>query len=514
MPTVLKLQDIPEASLTRFAQRIALYLAPGDTLALEGELGAGKTTFARALIRALTDDARLEVVSPTFTLAQTYAAARFPVAHYDLYRLRSVDELDELGLDAALNNGIAILEWPGKAAGRLPENRFTLTILESEAAELRTVLLDASERLLPRAERLATVHCFLAHAGWTLNNSTICYLQGDASARRYARLRKDSGERAILMDSPRQGDGPPVRDGKPYSRIAHLAEDVLPFYAMSAALRSSGFSAPEIYSHDIDNGLLLLEDFGDAVFNAEVTRGANQNALWRRGIDTLAALRRAGLSQLLPLSDVSAYRIPDFDLPALMIECELLPDWYWPLLYGAPPPAEVRQDFISAWTSIAGRVLSQPKGLMLRDYHSPNLIALPDRTTPRDTGIIDFQDALLGPWAYDVVSLLQDARIDVAPDLERELMQDYIDTVKAADPEFSAAEFHFAYAALGAQRNTKILGIFARLAKRDGKRQYLAHIPRSWGYLDRSLSHPDLRDLKAWYDNYLPATSRGRTLNV
>lgn len=514
MANVLHLKDIPEPALARFAQSLALMLAPGDVVALEGDLGAGKTAFARALIRTLTGEPSLEVPSPTFTLIQSYAAPRFSIAHYDLYRLRTPDELDELGLDAALKSGIALVEWPGKAGTRLPEDRFILSFSEGEAADLRTLSLDATERVLPRAKRLAIIHDFLASQGWGGENSTLSYLQGDASARRYARLQMDTGERAILMDSPRQPDGPPIRDGKPYSRIARLAEDVRPFAAMASALQSSGFSTPHIYARNFENGLLLIEDFGDAVFGAEVSRGADQRALWQRGIRTLAALRNSTPAKDLVLPDGSSYQIPEFDLAALLIECELLVDWYWPLLDRAPVPAEARSDFIHLWSSVAARILSQPKGLMLRDYHSPNLIALPDRASPRDTGLIDFQDALQGPWAYDVVSLLQDARIDVPPDLEHDLFEEYVRLVAAADPGFDPSLFGFAYSALGAQRNTKILGIFARLAKRDGKHQYLAHIPRIWGYLERSLSHPDLRGLRAWYDTHLPANARRRTLNV
>ena len=151
---------------------------------------------------------------------------------------------------------------------------------------------------------------------------------------------------------------------------------------------------------------------------------------------------------------------------------------------------------------------------MLRDYHSPNLIALAERAAPRDTGIIDFQDALIGPEAYDLVSLLQDARLDVPATIESELLESYIAAAAAQEPAFDEALFRYTYAALGAQRNTKILGIFARLAKRDGKRQYLAHIPRIWGYLARDLAHPELHPLRAWYDTHLPPSIRGRALNA
>jgi hypothetical protein len=159
-------------------------------------------------------------------------------------------------------------------------------------------------------------------------------------------------------------------------------------------------------------------------------------------------------------------------------------------------------------------VLAQPKTWLLRDFHSPNLIALNDRKPPRDVGIIDFQDAMIGPAAYDLVSLLQDARVDVPEELEKPLFSQYVAAVSARDPAFDRAEFTFSYAALGAQRNTKILGIFVRLAMRDGKRQYLAHLPRIWGYLERDLQHDDLAPLRAWYDENLPRSLRAEALNI
>ncbi|MEQ1711202.1 MAG: phosphotransferase, partial [Hyphomicrobium sp.] len=140
------------------------------------------------------------------------------------------------------------------------------------------------------------------------------------------------------------------------------------------------------------------------------------------------------------------------------------------------------------------------------------LMWLPQRPGVANVGILDFQDAMTGPWAYDVVSLLQDARLDVAPDLEAHLFEHYCTAAASAEPGFDRDAFAFAYAALGAQRNTKILGIFARLARRDGKTQYLRHIPRIWGYLARDLRHPGLAGLAAWYDQYMPAADRARSL--
>jgi N-acetylmuramate 1-kinase len=514
MSTRLSIPDLDEPQLARLAQDVAFMLAPGDTLALVGDLGAGKTTFARALIRALTGDASLEVPSPTFTLVQTYAAPRFEVAHFDLYRLNEASELDELGLDAALKRGVAVIEWPERGGDLIAAERLSIALSEGAREDLRSARLEATGAFGTRLSRHREIRDFLHSADWGGGGTHLSYLQGDASPRRYARLRRKDGSRAVLMDSPRQPDGPPVRDGKPYSRIAHLAEDVRPFVAIAEALDASGFSTPKIFAHDLHRGLLLIEDFGDAVFGAEVTKGRNHMELWTRATDTLVGLRGHTPAAALPLPDGSTYQVPALDLGVLLIEAELLTDWYWPAAFGKPIDEAARQSFITAWTNTADRILASPRGWMLRDFHSPNLIALDGRAAPRDTGLIDFQDALIGPHAYDLVSLLQDARVDVPIEIERALLERYVTRVAAREDGFDASQFRFTYAALGAQRNTKILGIFARLAKRDGKRQYLAHIPRIWGYLARSLAHPDLTELRAWYDTHLPPQVRDRPLNV
>lgn len=514
MITVETFPNLTEGALRRLAQDVAFALKLGDLLALEGDLGAGKTTFARALIEALAQTRGMEIPSPTFTLVQSYEAPRFEIAHFDLYRLTSPDELHELGLDHALSRGIAIIEWPERAGDLLPRERFTLRLSETENADTRDVALSATPALAPRLQRLVEIRTFLDHEGWGAPDSHLSYLQGDASPRRYARTAEAHGDKAILMDSPKQPDGPPVRAGLPYSRIAFLAEDVRPFVAIAEVLRAKGFSAPRILAHDLEKGLLLIEDLGDGVFGREITHGADQRALWKRATETLVALRAYPPPQTMPLPDGSSYTLPPVTHGALRIETELLLDWYWPAVHGADVPEGIRASFNDLWEAVFTRLDAMPKGWLLRDFHSPNLIALDGRAPPHDVGIIDFQDALLGPHAYDLVSLLQDARIDVASTIESELLAHYVARVAAQDPDFNEAAFRYAYAALGAQRNTKILGIFTRLAKRDGKRQYLAHIPRIWGYLARDLAHAGLAPLAAWYESHFPAEGRARPLDI
>jgi hypothetical protein len=506
--------DLTEGDVSRLAQEIAFLLQPGDTLALEGDLGAGKSTFARALIRSVAGNPELEIPSPTFTLVQSYETTRFEIAHFDLYRLSDPAEIDELGLDAALARGVAIIEWPSRGEHRIPVDRLTLRFDEGAEIDRRNVLLGATADFASRLERFAETRRFLEQAGWSDASTSVRYLQGDASPRRYARLAKADGSRAILMDSPQRPDGPPIRDGRPYSAIAHLAENVRAFVAIDRTLAAAGLSVPHILAEDLNAGLLLIEDFGDRVLSTEVKNGGDQSALWTRGVDALVAVQSSPPPAHIPLSDGSVFKLPVADGGVLEIEAELLLDWYWPALRGTPPPQSARKEFNDLWKAAFGRVLSQPKTWLLRDFHSPNLIALDDRQSPRDIGIIDFQDAMIGPAAYDLISLLQDARVDVPETLEKQLLARYVAAMKVRNPEFDPAEFAFSYAALGAQRNTKILGIFARLAARDGKTQYLAHLPRIWGYLERDLAHDDLAPLGAWYEKNLPRNLRSEALNI
>jgi hypothetical protein len=192
----------------------------------------------------------------------------------------------------------------------------------------------------------------------------------------------------------------------------------------------------------------------------------------------------------------------------MQIEVELLLDWYWPVLHGERVSPEVRAEFLALWGEVFDRLQQEPPACVLRDFHSPNLLWLPDRSGLARVGIIDFQDAQRGSTGYDLASLLQDARVDVPEALEARLLEHYLREAAKADPAFDADTFKFAYAALGAQRNTKILGIFVRLSRRDGKAQYLTHLPRIWRYVERNLRNPRLAGLAAWYDRYFPAETR------
>ena len=511
-PGVWRLPNLDEAAMARIAQALALGLKAGDCVALHGDLGAGKTTFARALIRAFAGDDTVEVVSPTFSLVQTYDCGRGRIEHFDLYRLKGPEDVGEIGLGDEGAGVIRIIEWPDRLGSGHSGNRLDIVFSETGSGATRSLELIPAGTMVARLDRLRSIADFASRGGW--GDAAVAYLQGDASTRRYARLKRGS-ESAILMDSPRQPDGPVVRDGKPYSRIAHLAEDVMPFVAVDHALRSAGFSTPAVLAQDLNAGLLLIEDLGDRVYGREADGGDHQAELWTAAIDMLATLRQAGLPMTMPVvpGDPSAgiHTLAPLDATILDIEVALLPDWYWPEVHGSPIPADIRHEFEGAWQPVIAYLLAQTRGWILRDVHSPNLLWLPERQGVARVGVIDFQDAIAGPWAHDVMSLLQDARVDVPAELEARLLARYISQM-SGDPEFDEVSFKAAYAAYGALRATRLLGLFVRLLRRDHKPDYLRHIERNWGYLERNLQHPGLQRVASWYDRYFPAELRSRPI--
>jgi hypothetical protein len=322
--------------------------------------------------------------------------------------------------------------------------------------------------------RAAAADAFLAAAGWA--GAERRPLAGDASARSYVRLVRGR-DRAMLMDLP------------PASGLA-----VAPVLAVTAWLRGLGLSAPEIYAADAAAGLVLTEDLGDDLFARLAADPAREAELYAAAVDLLADLQAA--SPPAPTGDWSP---PPYDAALLMREMRLAPEWYLPAATGTETPADLAAEFDALVAPIVATALAAPPVPVYRDYHAENLIWLPDRAGHARVGLLDYQDLLTGHPAYDLVSLLADARRDVAPGLRAAMIARYLDRT-GRDPE----AFARAAAALGAQRNLKILGLFVRLARRDGKPGYLRLLPRVRAHLDRDLSHPDLAPLAAWAARRLP----------
>ncbi|MEJ2060649.1 MAG: phosphotransferase [Gammaproteobacteria bacterium] len=329
----------------------------------------------------------------------------------------------------------------------------------------------------PMPERLEALQRWLSERLRT-DDFELIPASADASFRRYFRARQ-ADKTWIAMDAPPDRERP---------------QD---FIAIAERLHALDLSAPRIEAAAPEQGFLLLEDLGDRTFTRALAEGHDEAALYRLATDTLIALQQRWRPDL-------ATGLPPYDETALLREASLLIDWYLPAVTGRPTGETTRQRFVSAWRSVLPGVDSLPRTLVLRDYHVDNLMVLPGRAGVAACGLLDFQDALLGSPAYDLVSLLRDARRDVPDALQKEMLARYL----AAFPSLDHDRFETAYWVLGAQRTTKIIGIFTRLAHRDGKPDYLRHMPRLWRLLGEELAHPMLEPVHAWYEEHLPATLR------
>lgn len=484
--------DLPdEAATAALAEDVAACLAAGDVVTLSGGLGAGKTTFARALLRALADDPGLEVPSPTFTLVQTYAAPRLSVAHFDLYRLSDPDELNEIGFFDAAADGAIVVEWPERAAGRMPPG--VLSIAFEIAGAGRRAVIAGGGLLAARLRRSRAARAFLDRAAWP--RATRRHLQGDASSRMFERV-VAGGRRAVLMDWP---PGSQLLEGD--TRAAYRARDVRAFLAVDDALRGVGISAPEIYAADIAAGFVVMEDLGD---DGIVVAGAPDADRYAVAVEALAHLHAERRPDTLSAPDGGIHRLPALDAAALSAEIGNYLGWYIPRATGRPLTEGARDAFVAIWSDLAGILAGAERNWVLFDVQSPNLFWLPERDGIARIGIVDFQDMFFGASAYDVASLCHDARVTVAAPLERSLRERYVALRRAADPAFDVHGFARAFAVAAASRATKNLGAFARLVE-SGRTSYIKHLPRTREYLARALANPVLSPLAVWYeDNLIP----------
>ena len=317
--------------------------------------------------------------------------------------------------------------------------------------------------------RDAVIEQFLASNGFALRDARP--LGQDASFRRYLRLRGG----AVLMDAP-----PP--------------EDVRPFLRIAEHISRIGLSAPRIIAADANSGLVIEEDLGDDLFSGVLTE-TTAEPLFDAAIDALIALHRAA-----PPAGLPAWGKTEMKQTAL----GTLFDWWWPAMHGAPSPQDAVTEVTDALNAVLDHVETGPSGFVHRDFFAGNLLWLPDRIGPRRAGIIDFQSGAIGHPAYDLVSLLQDARRDIPMALQQRAVARYL----VARPEFDPGTFHAAYAACAAQRHLRVACQWVRLAKRDFRPRYLAHGPRTWRLLTGALADPAVAPLATALDRWVPQELR------
>ena len=349
---------------------------------------------------------------------------------------------------------------------------------------------------------------FLATNGW--GDTAVTVLPGDASTRRYFRLASAS-RKALLMDQPQGAETPAAaadasaeaRRALGYNAVARLAgADIGRFAEVARYLRNRCLSAPDIFAIDTVQGFMVLEDLGDALF-ADVVAGGDEAALYNNAMEVLARLHAEPAPQAMGAMPLFAY-----DETALLAEIDLLTQWYLPYALNRDATADEIAEHRALWRAALAGIAAAPRVFVHRDYHAQNLLWLPQRLGPGRTGLIDFQDAVAGSRAYDIVSLLEDARRDVDPAVAKSALQHYLDSMAAQGTPVDETAFAAEIAAMAAQRNAKIVGIFARLFRRDDKPRYLALLPRVWGHLTSDLAHPSLAPLRAWYDRTIPLETR------
>ena len=480
-----------EAASARVAGWLAAALDAPCLIFLHGDLGVGKTAFARGFIRARCGQAT-QVPSPSFALIQPYEAA-VPIWHVDLYRLAEAEEIDELGLIEALTDHICLIEWPQNGAGVLPEADIHVTL--DMAANGRRISIEADADILAAltksAAREAALQDFLAATDWPQASRQA--LAGDASTRRYERLRTETGS-AVLMDWQEMPDGPPVYDGQPYSRVAHLAEAMPRFADMVNWLRDIGLAAPRLYACDRDRGFAVLEDFGDRHLAAPQTdeKPIDRAVFYYEAVENLLHLHQQTPAAFLPV----------YDGGVQAVEASLFTDWFLPWR-GVEIDNTAKQDWYDIWHRLGDGLMADEKVTVLRDYHSVNLLWRETAQAKQRIGLIDVQDALRGHAAYDLAALIHDARIHVSAAHQDMMLRHYLDK-RFGDDKAARQAFTNAFAVTCVQRNMKIAGIFIRLAERDGKPRYLTHMPRIIGHIKAHLAIPVLQPVTAWLAHYAP----------
>ena len=465
------------------AKEVSLIIQKGDFISLIGPLGSGKTTLTKYIINNICE-ASQEVTSPTFTLSQTYPAKRSPITHYDLYRIEDYSDLEEIGFSETLEEGIVIIEWADKFSNKLPKNRLQIQI-EDDGGNNRIAHIKGYGSWDKRLERNIHLNNFINQCNLEIIDKN--WMQGDASERSYQRIITPDNSYVIMNHNQKKTKENPTK----------LAENFEAFILINYHLESLGIKVPKIFEVDTKNSFLLLEDLGNIQYSEINPNSDNIFDYYIPALESLILIQDSHHKKNLEYGGMR-HTLNSYDNNIYLEELKLLVNWYWPYKKGTLCEIDAYNEYIDIWEALLSKI-SHSSTLTLRDFHSPNLLWIDSENGLRRCGIIDFQDALIGHPLYDLVSLTQDARINISSELEIQILNYYIELKYPEISEDLRMSLVQDYHIIATQRCCKILGVFARLAMSANRPEYLLHIPRIIGYIDRNFENQVLKDLSGWF---------------
>ena len=477
------------SDLEKLAKELVPLLNEGGVMTLNGQIGAGKTTLAKLIIQELTQTPLEDIVSPTFNLYHTYNRDNLEIAHYDFYRIESEIELLEIDLNESLTDKICIIEWADKFRDLLPKDRIEIFITCKKNE--RVYRINPLGKFREVVSNRAKIENYLG--GLDINFTELQRLPGDASKRNYYRVMSPDNT-MILMDATQESN---------IKSKTGLSNGIDDFIKIQKYLDSIDVRVPKLIGRNRIDNILLEEDLGEYSY-ADMLTKENYQKLYNPAIKTLIHISNINHPKNIS-TDSNPHYLKEFDLDIYLNEAEIFIDYYWPFIHGKQCNADKKQEF----THVMGEVysnLTDDKTLMLRDFHSPNLLFLENEDGFRKCAVIDFQDALFGHPLYDLVSLTNDARTTIDEHQEKYLIDLYKKDFPFNNFQFDSLSFIEQYHILGVQRSIKILGIFARLAILETNQNYLVHMPRVICYIKRIMQSGSIQTLACWLNQNFKET--------
>ena len=477
------------SDLEKLTKELTPLLSEGGVMTLNGQIGAGKTTLAKLVIHDLTQTPLEDIVSPTFNLYHTYNRDNLEIAHYDFYRIESEIELPEIDLNDSFTDKICIIEWAEKFQDLLPKDRIEISIkcIENE----RLYRINPLGKFGDIVNNRAKIENFLSDLD--INFTELQRLPGDASKRRYYRI-MSSDNTMILMDATQESD---------IKSKTGLTNGIDDFIKIQEYLDSIDVRVPNLIARNKIDNIILEEDLGEYSYTDVLTK-QNYQELYNPAIKTLIHISNINHPKNISTNSNPHY-LKEFDLDIYLNEAEIFIDYYWPFVHGKQCNADKKQEFRDIMEEVYSN-LSNDKTLMLRDFHSPNLLFLENENGFRKCAVIDFQDALFGHPLYDLVSLTNDARITIDEYQEKYLIELFRKDFPFSNFQFDSLSFMQQYHILGVQRSIKILGIFARLAILETNQNYLVHMPRVICYIKRIMQSGKIQRLANWLNQNFKET--------